>query len=147
MGKRGRPIGSKSFKTIQQQMVLDAVKDRIYKASAKLINSQLIAAEGTHKMVVKTKDSKSREVIRTIRDVEEMDKLLIKGVYGKDYFIVEGTLGDWRAGESLLHRAFGKPSETLDVTSQGKSIVVVPPELISKNDINTGTESDSKEHA
>lgn len=111
----GRPPGSKNKSTLEKQKVQEAIQQQIMKIAKRLISSQQIAAQGTHKMIALTKDSSGKLVTETIRDMKRMEELLETGEYGKDYLIVAGADPDWKAADALLNRALGKPVESLEL--------------------------------
>ncbi len=113
--KGGREAGSKNARTKLREEVLQELKNHIYKSAKKILNAQSIVAVGTHKMVQMLKGPGDAIIPRTIRDEEEMQNLLDDGVYGVDYVIVMGREPDFRAGDAVLNRAFGKPKETVEI--------------------------------
>lgn len=120
MSARGRAGGlagggKRSARKMKEIAVKAAMKQRIFAMADKLLNAQAIAALGTHRMVVLSFDEEGKKHIETVRDEKRMDTLLDTGVYGQDYLILAGAEPDWKAAESLLTRALGKPKETLDV--------------------------------
>jgi len=76
-----------------------------------------------------TKEKKTylEQLIKTILD---------KGIKEKDVTMIK----------DIIDRVDGKPLNNLDVTSQGEKIIVMPPEIINKNDINQSTIPDSEKH-
>lgn len=114
MGGKARK-GKKMSKTLEKLRVEAGVRNRILSMADKLLNSQAIAAIGTHRMVVLSFDEEGKKHIETVRDETRMQNLLDNGVYGEDYLILEGTKADWKAADALLTRVFGKPKESLEV--------------------------------
>jgi len=112
IGKSGRPVGIDTRKKIAQTK---AMNKRIVAMTDKLINAQAIIAVGTHKMVRMYKGEDGKTHVETIRDEVRMQNLIDSGEYGKDYVIVIGTMPDWRAGNAMLDRAFGKAKETIEL--------------------------------
>lgn len=89
----------------------------------KILNAQTISALGTHHMLELIRDPKNPEIIwerHIVRDMKRQENFLDEGEYGRDYIIVEGTPADWRAGDAILNRAWGKPKETLEVEGEVK---------------------------
>lgn len=121
--KGGRPKGKKNAKTLEKDRVMDALRQRTLKAADKLLNIQLIAATGTHKMVVVGKDSQGKLTARAVKEGKEMQNLLDTGEYGKDYLIVAATEPDWKAADAMLNRTFGKPKETIELEGAKKILV------------------------
>lgn len=118
--KGGRPRGETTPEGRLKLKVEKAINRRVYRMAAKLVDSQAIAAIGTHKVVVITKDSMGLPQVETIRDIKRIEELIDTGEYGKDYLIVAGAEPDWKAANALLDRGFGKAKESmkLDVEVQ-----------------------------
>lgn len=117
-GKRegaGRKDGDKTEKVLMREQVMAEMHQRVFKMSHKILNSQMIIALGTHKMIQILPGPAGTKMTRTIRSMDEMQKLLDDGIYGVDYVVIEGRPGDWKAGESILNRTFGKAKETFDI--------------------------------
>lgn len=133
--KPGRPKGSRSLENIARDKALSAIQMRIFKMSMKLVNSQAVAALGTHKVITMEKDEDGVMHVKTIRDEKKMTELLDTGEYGKDYLIVVGAEPDWKAAESLFNRAYGKPSEYVDVSSGGKPVPLLSAALTSSKNV------------
>jgi len=51
---------------------------------------------------------------------------------------------DYRFYKDVLDRIHGTATNNVDVKSDGKSIVILPPELITKNELAPSTKSDSE---
>lgn len=111
---QGRLPGGKNKLTMMKEKALAEAEKHIAKMTQKIVNSQAIAALGTHKMVVLTRDSDGKVNIETVRDEKRMQSLLDEGEYGKDYLIVDGRESDWRAGDSLLNRVHGMPKQKVE---------------------------------
>lgn len=154
MGKPGRPLGRKNDSTIEKEKVAKEIQQQIFKIAHKLINAQLIAAQGTHKIVrlFKKEGVMATEVIR---DITRMQELLDTGVYGKDYIILSGAEPDWRAADALINRALGKPIESIEMSGKNgnsiqvdmKAVAVMTKEDVDtflKNTLNESTERSSR---
>lgn len=116
----GRPVGRKNRLTLLKDKMRDKIEKQIAGVSMKIINAQTNVALGMHKMLALTFDEDGKRHIETVRDEKRMQNLLDHGEYGVDYLIVEGEKADWKAGNALLDRAFGKASETLKVNGEVK---------------------------
>lgn len=114
-GGRPKGITAATKAKLKAQKLLDI---RIAKMADKLLNSQAIVALGTHRMVTVEIDEDGKKHIKTIRDEDRMQKLLDEGEYGIDYMILEGSKADWKAGNALLDRAFGKAKESLALSGE-----------------------------
>ena len=117
-----RPVGRPAGKQNEASRVMAREKAYtnllIAKRAKKLVESQTIVAIGTHHMITIRFDDDGTRHTEIVRDDKRQEKLLTEGVYGKDYLIIEGTPADWRAGDALLNRAFGKPKETLEIDGE-----------------------------
>ncbi len=116
----GRPRGSKHRITILKEKMRDRYEKYIATISHKIVNSQTNLALGTYKMFSISFDENGKKVLTTVNDENKIEDLIMHGEAGKDYIVVEGSKGDWKAGNALLDRAFGKASETLKVNGEVK---------------------------
>lgn len=128
----GRKRGKKLPKTIERQAALLKYQELGMAAARKLFQVQMMASLGTHKMIVVTEDELGVPHVTTVKDQDKMDKLLLNGDYGKDYMVVAGHAPDTRAADAILDRTFGRPIQSTDITSNGKSIDVFSPEQLLK---------------
>jgi len=112
----GRPKGSKSKTTIEREQILEQIKATIAGRATKIVESQTVAAFGTHRVLRLTRDLEGKITNSSIVfETSEIDRLISAGEYGRDYIFASGADPDWRAGESLLNRTFGKPKDTLEL--------------------------------
>ena len=119
--KVGRPLGvasaEKRLKAKSEKLMLN----RLYRASKKILDAQIIVATGSHKIIQVYEDKNTGEKkVKTIRDEAHIQKLLDEGEYGKDYMVVVGALPNGDVANKLLDRAFGKAKETLDINADVK---------------------------
>lgn len=112
--KGGRPRGKKMAKTLEREKVQEAYNQKVFGLADKLLHAQFIVANGTHRMVTITKDEDGKPHVSQVNDQDEMDRLIVEGVYGKDYMILTGHGPNHQAIDSMLNRALGKPKETLE---------------------------------
>lgn len=112
---RGRPPGKLNEATRIAQRERAAFNLTASRMAKKLLRSQAVIALGTHHIVTRSIDDEGKVHINIVRDEKRQEKLLEEGTYGKDYLILEGTPGDFRAADSILNRAWGKPTETIDL--------------------------------
>lgn len=125
----GRPKGSKNPGTLEKERVNNEVKQRIFKAAQRILDKQLALAEGcAYLMLVTTvvRDRKSHKEVETITDPKTISAYL-DGSLGDDkedneYYYITTEKPDNRALENLLDRGLGKPSQSVDHTSGGKSL-------------------------
>ena len=141
-GKRknaGRKFGAQSKKTLEQKAVSDAFNQRVMISADRLFNAQLTLAVGSIKVfrVDEIEDGeKTKRVHTLVTDADEIKQVLDEttGIgqttIDDSFYIVSEVLPDNKAIDSMLNRAFGKPKDSLDVTSNGKSIAPKTIELI-----------------
>jgi|SRR3954451_11260164 len=131
-GKRpgaGRKKGSKSQKTIEKERVLAALRDRIMKNADRILNAQLSIAQGQQFLyrIVTTKDEKGRsmrskpELITSEYTIEAYLNGDFEGDEDEYYFITTKEPNNM-AIDSMFNRTFGKPTETVDLTTKGKAL-------------------------
>ena len=125
----GRKVGTKLKSTIEKETILKTLQDEIARHATPIIIAQLVQAVGYQEFYTKKKRGKG---FRRVKSEKEMLELLEKGKPGKDYF-VRNIGGDWRAAESLLNRAFGRPKETIDHNVNVRSIADVVSSLEDEN--------------
>lgn len=70
---------------------------------------------------------------------EEIDEQLFAVAYKK------AKEGDYQFYRDIHDRLYGKPTSPIDVTTGGKPIIQIAPEIAAKYDINTSTIKDSEE--
>lgn len=122
----GRPKGSISPQTKEKMDALKMYRERVSKIAGKLLEAQTVEALGFHKMVrIETKKNGKYKEICTVTNPEEFDSLLADGVLGKDYILVAAASPNYKASESILNRAFGRPTETVEVSGRdGKPMII-----------------------
>lgn len=134
----GHPKGKKTQRVIEREAVLRAFRDRVARNADKLLNAQMSLATGTQMLFVVHTDSKgSRRKPEMVTDVdvitrfldenEGMDGTMKVGSHAEDskvedYFFLTTMPPNNQALESLLNRTFGKPQESIDLTSDGEKI-------------------------
>ena len=139
-GKRpgaGLKKGYKFKSTITKEASLQAFKERIHEDSLRLYNAAKSVALG--QMYVYRIDEETgpkggkikKHVLVTDPDEiqEALDQMEGNG-YGDNYYYTTTKDPDIRAIDSLISRAYGKPSESLDITSGGEKVVsfnYIPP--------------------
>jgi hypothetical protein len=112
--KGGKPKGAKSKKTLDKEIVLERFRQRTYQVVDKLFNAQFALSSGMYKMLRPYMGSDGLPHTEVIRDEKAMEELVLNGVHGKDYLLVEGSAPDNKAISNMLDRAFGKPTESIE---------------------------------
>lgn len=114
---QGRKKNSKNIVTIQKAVIVENtlkdIESKVKIRALNIIDAQYNAAIGYHKMIHMYKDSEGMTHAETVRDPKQMQEYLDTGVYGTDYTIVYGAEPDWKAGDALLNRGFGKARESI----------------------------------
>lgn len=84
--------------------------------------------------------TKVREALEKIAEGEDYtyEEAFIKSILKK---AIED--GDSSTQKLIWNYLDGMPMQTTDITSKGERLLVMPPELINKNDTNPSTEPDS----
>ncbi len=122
--KGGRPKGSLDKVTLEKNKVEKVLHQRILKNTDRIFNSQLQIAEGCsylYKIHTDSKGKKSKpELVTSQIEITEY----LEGEYDKniDYYYITTEKPDIRAIDSMYNRVFGKPKESVDVTTGGKPI-------------------------
>jgi len=132
-GGAGRGQGRKPGAKTKERLVFAKTKEealalfqkRAFKMTNDILTAQKIVAIGSHKMIRMYKDDEGMPHVETIRDVERMQQLIDEGEYGVEYLIVEGSPPDFRAGDAILNRALGKPTEVVELSGRdGKPLII-----------------------
>jgi hypothetical protein len=126
----GRKAGSVNKATAEMRKTKEAFISRVNKNAHKLFNSQLDLAIGEkYLMVVRTigKGSKQRRETSIVTDPELIMQYLDETLENTDeeYYFMTTKAADNKALDSLLNRSFGKPTESIDLTSLGEKLPTV----------------------
>ena len=117
----GRKLGVKSKEKLSQiktkEEALELFQKRAFGMTNKILNAQMIVAQGSHKMI-RTKRVNGILKTEQVTDIDTIQDLLDNGVNGEDYEIVVGALPDFRAGDAILNRALGKPTEVIEMSGR-----------------------------
>jgi hypothetical protein len=141
-GKRpgaGKKKGTKHKKTIEKQMALERLQQRVYASQDVILNAQLSAAIGLqylYRIDYKEKaievgkgDARHTEIMRVpekpvlVTDQEEIEQYL-SGDADKNskYYFLTTEKPSVEAIKNLWERAFGKAEQPIDLTSKGQRI-------------------------
>lgn len=132
-GKRehaGRKRGSKNVKTLERQKVLGEYQQSIMRSVDILFENQLKLALGL--IYYFRVDKRKKKVVR-ITEERTIRAYLEDRIRNNDrfeYYAFTVKEPDIRAAQSLLDRAFGKPSQSVDISSDSKPIPLlggIPP--------------------
>jgi len=121
----GRKKGGKNPETIEKEKAMAVMRQRIIRASDKLLNSQMNLAEGIQMLYKIEKDKKGNnkkpELITNQQEIEEY----LDGDYDgntEEYYFITTERPDNRALDSLFDRALGKAQQYIDVTTNEESL-------------------------
>lgn len=161
----GRPAGSKNKATMERKAVEEAMKERIMRSADALLNSQMNLAKGVQMLYVIKTETDEKGNKRKLRPELVTSQFLIeeylageltddhgnRGDNEDEYYFITTERPDNRAIDSLFDRTFGKARQNigLDGGEEGRPILIMPPELMQKNDtsLSPSTESDSSGQA
>jgi hypothetical protein len=126
-GKRqgaGRPKGKLSELNEQRQAAKKRFIDRVNKMVDQLFNAQATIAQGATYLYRVDKDAKGNNLPAVIETDPEVIRDYIDGNLedSDSFYYITTERPDNKALDSMLNRAFGKPEEKLDITSDGKRI-------------------------
>ena len=126
----GRPKGRKNSSTIKRGAVLEAYRQRVYQLTGKLLNSQLVLANGQQFLyrmdpIYETKTNKKGETYKTktgmkkpvlVENPEEIESFLSElqganGAIDESYYFLTTKEPDASAIENILNRAYGRPGD------------------------------------
>jgi hypothetical protein len=140
-GKRegaGRPEGSVNETTKLKLEAERELKDRIIGNTQRLLDKQFSLAEGCQYLFVihteydkKGKTHKSKPELVTNPDI--IQRFLdgeFEGSSDDEYYFMTTERPDGRALDSLLDRAFGKATQSMDLTSKGKQLEGIKVEIV-----------------
>ena len=120
----GRPKGKLSKLNEQRQKAKKRFIERVNKMVDELFNAQASIAQGVSYLYRVDQDDKGHDKPAEIETDPHVIKDYIDGKL-KDadtYWYITTERPDNRALDSMLNRAFGKPEEKIDITSDGKRI-------------------------
>lgn len=123
----GRAKGSVNKATKEMKEARKAFIERVNKNVDKLFNAQLDLAIGEkYLMVIKTvgKGAKQRRETSIVTDPELIKQYLDDEleVTDEEYYFMTTKPANNQALDSLLNRSFGKPTDKVDVTSNGETL-------------------------
>ncbi len=126
----GRPKGSMDESTKLRRDAEKVVKDNIAKVAKKLLSALLSKALGESSLYVMYYTGKGKDRKKHVDRITDPDIImkylkddLEKGDNDEYYFISTKT-PDTKAIEALFNRVFGKPKESMDITTDGNPLPV-----------------------
>lgn len=128
-GKRpgaGRARGSKNKKTIEQEVAMQEMRDRIIRSKDELLNSQMNLAMGVQMLykIITDKDG-NRHKPELVTSQEEIESYLA-GEYDSftEYYFITTERPDNKAIDSLFDRVFGKATQPVAGSGEDGEIIV-----------------------
>jgi len=119
----GRPKGKLSKLNEQRQKAKKRFIERVNKMVDELFNAQASIAKGVSYLYRVDKDDKGKDMEAVLVTDPNEIKDYIDGVVDEDsFYYITTERPDNKALDSMLNRAFGKPEEKIDITSDGKRI-------------------------
>lgn len=126
----GHPPGKKTERVIEREATLRAFKDRVAKNADRLLNAQMDLAVGEKYLMVVTtvgEGAKERRETTVVTDIELIKQYLDSdgdASFGEEneYYFMTTKPANNQALDSLLNRTYGKPAESVDVTSNGNTL-------------------------
>lgn len=128
--KGGRPRGSKTQATIEREIALKELRERVVRSYDALLNSQMAIAHGlTFLYMIKTvRRGKSAKRLppKLIKDQATIEAYLAGELANDEheYYFMSTQRPDNKAIDSLLDRTFGKAQQNMDLTSDGKPLTI-----------------------
>ena len=140
----GRGKGTKNKDTIKKEEALKAHEQGILKELNEIRKAQISLAEGISIIVARdwVVNKQTKKLERTGRFVrvknEEEVLALLNGDYeeGNNYYNIFLTDPNAKALEDLVNRLFGRPKESIDLTSGGEALGIIILPLKKKQDEN-----------
>lgn len=139
--KGGRPKGAKSASTLEKERVLAEVRERIMRKADILLNAQSSIAQGQQFLykIEKTKivgpkggisyrPERPKLVTSEVEIQAYLDGLVDEGELENEndpsatYYFITTKEPNNMALDSMFNRAFGKPTDYIDLTSKGGKI-------------------------
>ena len=124
-GKRenaGRKKGIRNIKTLERVKVFAVYQQRILRIADNLFNAQLSLALGLAYLYRVEKIKKKVELITDEETIRAYLEGEIKSNERFEYYFITVKEPNLKAIESLLDRTFGKPTQSIDISSQGRPI-------------------------
>lgn len=128
----GKPKGSKHKKTIEREIALKELQQRILEEIRPLLRAQLDTAKGLTVMFQrkKLKNHKTGKYERTgemvrVQDLNRIEELLEGDCTGDDWYYITTKDPNVKALEDLFNRVFGKPKESIELAGSLPSNIII----------------------
>lgn len=110
----GMKKGHKTKKTLEKELVMEALRKQVYKVVPRLIEAQIVEGVGYYQMMKVEKIAGKVQYTR-VTDKKEFETLISEGRAGEDYIIVARQDPNHKASDAVLNRALGKPTESIEL--------------------------------
>jgi hypothetical protein len=118
----GRPPGSKNVATLEKEVMLERIRQRVYQSADILVDAQLSLARGTSYLFKADTDDdgKSRRPI-LVTDPDEIAAYLVDdyNTLETTYYYITTEKPENNAVEALFNRAFGKAAQAIELGGPG----------------------------
>lgn len=129
-GKRegaGRPRGTENKDTKARRIAEQHMKARIVGATDALLNAQMSLAQGEtslYRVYYTGQGSKRQKHVEIVTDQETISEYLADNLQDSedDYYYIATKSPDTRSIDSLFDRAYGRATQSVDLTSDGEKI-------------------------
>lgn len=129
----GRPKGTKNQATLEKEKVLAEVRQRIMRRAQSILDSQFSIAQGTQYLYLVKSEKIGNKLFKQKPELvtdEEIIRAYIDGEFGngeslndnENYYFITTKEPSNQAIDSMLNRAFGKATDNVDLTSDGKAL-------------------------
>lgn len=110
--KGGRPLGRKNLATIEKELELQYIKERVSKAKEKLLDAQISLAQGVSFLYRIDKDAKGKDKKpELVTSQWEIEQYLSGETDADSYYYITTQKPENNAIDSLLDRTVGKPKD------------------------------------
>lgn len=119
----GRPKGSQNAETKDRRDAAEAYKQRVAENAEQLFNAQFSLATGVQLLFRVDIDDKGKNLPAVqVTDEKEIKDYIDGNLDDDSYYFIAAQKPDNKAIKDMLDRSFGRPKESLDITSGDKPI-------------------------
>ena len=137
--------GFKSLNSLERAKVFEAIKSRGAKLAQSIIGAQALVAMGTHTLMrideveeyfESAGGKRSKRVTKklvVVTDPDELERVYTSfgdvdgsGIVDDNYYFVTHEKPNPQAGDSILNRTFGRPTENVELSGRdGKPLIIM----------------------
>lgn len=127
----GRPPGVKNSATLEKQLRLERIKERVNNATDVLVDAQLALARGLSYLYRIDKDEKGKNKPPIlVTDQYEIESYLAGDKYEDSYYYITTEKPDNQAINSLFDRTHGRASQSIEVKTDSNIAENLTPEEV-----------------